>query len=260
MSIIEKNAVNKSFSHASETYDFWAEPQRKAAQRIVELVPKCHNYESILDLGCGTGNVIEEFLKYYSTANILGIDIADGMVEHCNKRWENSKKINFNKGDISSYKSDKKFDLIISNCVFQWIDDFYSVTQSLVKSLKNNGCISIAVPVEGSFFELEEAYSSLLGHNMPGLTYKPKEYYTDLVLKSGLNLHTSKVETVYGYFYGVNVLKYFKEIGATFQYNSNYSPLSVKEIHQLIKYYENRFRDSDGLLPVTHKILYLVMS
>ena len=74
--IIEKDAVSKSFSNAAVTYDSWAEPQKKIAQRLVELLPAGQGYSNILDLGCGTGNVVEQLLLRNTTAEILVIEIA----------------------------------------------------------------------------------------------------------------------------------------------------------------------------------------
>ena len=149
-------------------------------------------------------------------------------------------------------------DLIISSCVFQWIDNFSDVIKSLICSLKKDGCLAMAVPIEGSFFELQESYMSLFGHEMPGLKYKSKEYFTDTVKNIGIDLHIADVETVYGCFDGVNVLKYFKKIGATFKYSKDYAPLGVKDINRLIKYYKKTYGLDNGLLPVTHKVLYIV--
>lgn len=257
MGIIDNNAMSKSFSNAAVSYNFWAQPQKKVAKKLVELLPVGNEYKNILDLGCGTGNVIEQ-LQRYSTAKMLGIDIASGMVEYCKERWNGNSDINFFKDDISLFKPKSKYDLIISSCVFQWIDDFYDVIEKLILSLDNDGCLAIAVPVEGSFFELQESYKSTLGCSMPGLRYKKKKYYIDIAVKCNLNLRVVEVETVYGHFSGLNVLKYFKKIGATFQHNKNYTPLGIKDIHQLINHYGKTYGLYNGLLPVTHKILYLI--
>jgi len=255
--IVERDSVTKSFSNAAETYDLWAKPQKEIARRLVELLPVEQDYNNILDLGCGTGNVVEQLLTRYSSANILGIDIAPGMVDHCTERWSNSIGIKFSKYDISSFKPELNHDLIISSCVLQWIDDFYGVLKNLSFSLEDGDNLAIAVPIKGSFFELQESYKSLSGYNMPGLKYKAKEHYTDIAMKCGLDIRVCEVETVYGSFNGMDVLKYFKKIGATFQHNRDYSPLGLKDIHRLIEYYENTYGLHNGLLPVTHQVLYL---
>ncbi len=257
--IIEKDAVSKSFSNAAVTYDSWAEPQKKIAQRLVELLPAGQGYSNILDLGCGTGNVVEQLLLRNTTAEILGIDIAQGMVEHCMERWNYNENIKFIRDDVSNFMSKIKYDLIISSCVFQWIDDFYGVINNFISSFREGGCLAIAVPIEGSFFELQESYNSLFGRGMPGIKYRPKEYYTDIALNCGLDLRVAEVDNVCGCFDGVDVLKYFKKIGATFQYNRDYYSLNIREIHQLLKYYKKRYGLKNGLMPITHKVLYLVV-
>ena len=256
--LTEENAVDKSFSNAAVTYDFWAKPQKIIAQRLVELLPTEREYKKVIDLGCGTGNVIEQLLTYYPNSEVIGIDIAHGMIEHCMKRWKNTGEIKFFRDDISSFKPELKYDLIISSCAFQWIGEFYDVIKNLMFSLKNDGCLAIAVPIEGSFFELQESYRTLFGRSMPGLKYKPKEYYTGIAAKYDMDLCVTEVETVHGCFKGLDVLKYFKKIGATFQYSKGYSPLRLKDIHRLLTYYKKTYGLHNGLLPVTHKVLYLI--
>ncbi len=256
---VEKKAVSKSFSGASESYDVWAEPQRKIAQKLVELLPGNEEFHDILDLGCGTGNVIEQLLKRRTFSKVHGVDIADGMVQHCRNRWSDPYSFHFTKEDISTFNSPAKYDLILSSCVFQWVENFKAVIKNLKAHLKSGGRIAIAVLIEKSFFELLYSFEMVCGFNMPGLNYKSENYFLDLLEECDMKIHTAKTEIVYGYFKDINVLKYFKNIGATFQYNHDYIPLKIKDIHKLLKCYKDNFAMNDAFLPITHKVLYLIV-
>ena len=256
---VEKKAVCKSFSSASESYDVWAEPQKKIAQKLVELLPDKEDFHEILDLGCGTGNVIEQLLERRKFSRVHGVDIADGMVQHCKNRWNNSDNFHFTKDDISTFKSSSKYDLILSSCAFQWVDDLQTVIKNLKSHLISGGRIAIAVLIENSFLELQHSIKMSCGFDMHGLNYESENYFLNILEKCCFEIHTAKIETVYGYFRGIDVLKYFKNIGATFRYNHDYMPLKVKEIHKLINYYKDNFAVENDLLPVTHKVLYLIV-
>ena len=69
---------------------------------------------SILNLGCGTGN--HDLLFAERNYDVLGVDISEGMIDTANKRitdLENS-KISFSKADIRNFRSQKKFDAVLS--------------------------------------------------------------------------------------------------------------------------------------------------
>ena len=216
--IIEKNTISRNFSDAAGTYDFWAKPQKEIARRLVELLAIGQTKNNVLDLGCGTGNIIDQVLRLDPATRILGIDIAPGMIDFCTKRWNDSPEINFIKDDICHFTPTENYDLILSSCTFQWIKDIPDVIKKFTNSLCNDGILAIAVLLDGSFSELKNSYKSLFGSNLPGPKYRTDNYYVDALQTSNLKIITAKVETVESYFSGLDLLKYFKNIGATFKH------------------------------------------
>ena len=107
----------------------------------------------ILDIGCGTGSLIEYAAKTGATAK--GIDISKGMLDIAQKRIMKSglqNKISiYNVGvvEIDTLFTENSFDLIVSTLVFS---ELYSEERALVlyqikKLLKPNGKLVIAVEV-----------------------------------------------------------------------------------------------------------------
>jgi len=78
---------------------------------------------SLLDIGCGTGLLIEEAAK--AGAEVKGIDISEGMLKVAQKRIENSglqdKVSIYNAGvvEIDALFPENSFDLIVSTLGFQ---------------------------------------------------------------------------------------------------------------------------------------------
>ena len=95
----------------------------------------------ILDAGCGTGNHAK--IIYNKYPNVFGFDLSESMVNIANS------KINghFEIGNILNYKTDKKFDLIISfYAVFNHLRNykqFKMALSNLKKLLNENGTIII---------------------------------------------------------------------------------------------------------------------
>lgn len=102
------------FNKYSRFYDFfYKEKNYKEEINYLELIGDLGKNNSILDLGCGTGNhAIPLVLKGY---NVTGIDISDDMICQAKKKAEsNNVVIDFFNADIRSLSLDKKFDLVIS--------------------------------------------------------------------------------------------------------------------------------------------------
>lgn len=256
--LVEREAVKINFSDAAVTYNSWAQPQKKIAARLIRLLPDNISFDKILDIGCGTGNLIEQILQQNSSASITGVDIAPGMINYCINKWKDVSFINFFVDDIEQIGLNLKYNLIMSSCVLQWIQNFDNLLSNLNNILSPGGHIAFAIPIDGSFYELRNSYDSICSESSFGLKYSSSEFYLDLIRKYNFQIKTLSIETEYGFFKGLNVLKYFKKIGATFQHTHSYEPLHISEMHKLIEFYESTYKLDNGLLPVTHKILYLI--
>ncbi len=108
----------------------------------------------VLDIGCGTGLLIEDAAK--AGAKATGIDVSAGMLKIAQKRIENSglqDKISvYNVGvvEMDALFAENSFDLIVSTMVFS---ELYSEERAVAlyqikKLLKPNGKLVIAVEVQ----------------------------------------------------------------------------------------------------------------
>ena len=104
----------------------------------------------ILDVGCGTGRFVFEFIKRKSK-KVVGIDIAPGMIETCKTIAKNtgvSDKCEFFVSDPFEYNSVLKFDICIGIGLFDYIIDPIPV----IKRMKEltSGKIILSFPKKGS--------------------------------------------------------------------------------------------------------------
>lgn len=84
------------------------------ADFILEILHKEGIAEgSLLDIGCGTGKLIG-FLES-SNFEIEGVDLSPSMVEYASQEAKSrGSKTEFHQGDMRHYKSDKKYDVVLS--------------------------------------------------------------------------------------------------------------------------------------------------
>lgn len=252
-----KTGVARNFSGATQSYEDWADAQRTIATNLVRYIPD-HGFGAIADLGCGTGLLTELLCQRFKYASLHCVDIAPGMVDHCRKRFAQS-RFSFEKADLENYSFTRSVDLVSSSCTFQWLANCNHVFQAAAEGLSENGILGMALLVEGTLSELEQAWQSTSDEAFPGLSYHSEEYYKNCVEEAGLTLVTAISEgVVCRYSSGINALKSFKGIGATFRYHNGYSPLTTSQTRAFVKSLENNFRDENGTVALTYKTLYLI--
>ena len=105
--------------------------------------------KSILDIGCGTGELIDNFIP--EAKKIYGVDISSNYIKTCKLKFKNQKKVviklfksNFKKLN----KLNQKFDIIVCNSVIQYFS-YESQIIELVKIVKK-------VSKKGSIFLISD--------------------------------------------------------------------------------------------------------
>jgi SAM-dependent methyltransferase len=75
-------------------------------------------YETVLDLGCGTGA-----WSYLARGRYLGIDFSESFIEGCRKRYGRHPGKSFITGDLGSVTIDERFDLALMMSVLHHLSD-----------------------------------------------------------------------------------------------------------------------------------------
>ena len=124
---------------------------------------------SILDIGCGSGNVTFEIHRRYSPKHITGVDISDKLVNIARdeQKKRGIKNIEFVQGNAMDLQfADNSFDAIISNMVFHLLDDHSRAMKEMHRVLKPGKMAIISFqgqrPIAPEFFKLlSEAYEEV---------------------------------------------------------------------------------------------------
>ncbi len=107
------------------------------------LVPDVTN-KDILEIGCGYGTNA----KFYSSKAryILATDISKHMLDIAKKEnnADNIEYLEISMEDIHTIT--KKFDIIISSLVFNYLEDYYSMMKKIFNLLNSNGVLVFSVP------------------------------------------------------------------------------------------------------------------
>lgn len=247
-----KKQIRQNFSDAAGHYNRWAEAQRKSADRLVSLLPE-KTYEEVLDLGCGTGFLIDGLMRSFAPKAVTGIDFAPSMVAVCRQLWPGQRFICV---DAEEFEPSGAYDLIASSFTFQWIEDIPSTLGKYVSYLKPGGMLALAIPVKGSLAELRQASLRANGRPLPTLEFPEPESILDIFTGMTSCLFQYHLEDVSACFdQPLDVLKSLKGIGASFGAGPAYN---VGEMRNLIKAYGNDYCKEKGGYPLTYKVLFLI--
>ncbi len=254
--VIDTTVIAKSFSNAAHTYDAWALPQTIVAKKLCTFLPD--DATEILDIGCGTGLMTDLVRKRYRTAHITGVDPAEGMIEQCTRRFSNDEKTTFIIGTAEDYSSPSSFDLAVATCSMHWFNDKLKALRNIRSSLTPEGCLAVAIPIDGSIPELCESYRAATGTEMPGLKLLTAAEYTSLFLQAGFLLEHILVEEVRlrvpDALFVVNSLR---RIGGAPKGLSDDSSIPQKQLETLLRFYNEHFSFDDGV-DLTYQFFFAV--
>ncbi|NQT06874.1 MAG: methyltransferase domain-containing protein, partial [Candidatus Omnitrophica bacterium] len=158
---MEKNTIKKNFSRYAGRYDGFSGIQDRCAEYLIEKVDGVH-FNSILDIGCGTGNYTRHLRKKFPLADIKALDISSEMIRVARKKLE-GKDIEFITGDAEELNLAGGFDLVSSNATFHWFTNLDATFLRYKDILNKNGEIIFTIFGPGTFCELNYAVREYFG-------------------------------------------------------------------------------------------------
>ena len=258
---LDKVGISRAFTDAADAYDRWAQAQRRIAANLVRRIPDTSVRQRMLDLGCGTGTLVDPLMQRFPDATLLGLDLAPGMIDICRNKWADNPQLEFEQADIETFCCDKTFDLVCSSCTFQWLADLDLTIRRWTDKLLPGGMFAAAVLIAGSFDELGRAYAHATGRPMPGLYLPQPADVSEPFVSAGLQVALAEAEQVsVCHDDAREVIRSFRRTGANFRYQADYSPLPVGTMRRLIDFYDEHFAEPpppEGV-SVTYQVLYLL--
>lgn len=167
-----------NFNKKFDSYDENAIVQKRVASHLIKLIKEIKNdknsFESILEIGCGTGIFTREFLKSYSPNKIILNDFFQ--VE----RFLNNIPYNsFLVGDILKIEL-PKVETIVSSSVFQWI----SPLEDLIEKLSFCKNLYFSIYISGNLKEINEHFNISLDYlEVDEIENILKKYFTKVKYK-----------------------------------------------------------------------------
>ena len=154
-----KKRIQKSFSRAASTYDEYAYIQRRSADYLNSMIAGAGNVETVLEIGCGTGNFTAGIADALPEARIFSLDVSFPMVMHAACKFKGTDRVHFINADAEQLPllSAPLFDIVTSNGVLQWFDDLEGAVNNIRNLLKPGGQVVLSIYGSRTLCELAEA-------------------------------------------------------------------------------------------------------
>jgi ubiquinone/menaquinone biosynthesis C-methylase UbiE len=148
---------------------------------------KGKNKLDILDVACGTGNVVLESALLLESASFDALDISKSMIDIAKKNAtiKNINNINFIEEDISNYTETKRYDVITCSYALFFFPDLIETFKKLKRVLKNNGIIIFTSFTKKAFLPSTNILLSLLKKygSSSAIEYEPDKWENLKTLK-----------------------------------------------------------------------------
>lgn len=106
--------------------------------RVPVVSPK-----SVVDLGCGAGNLAPLIRQRWPQAQLTGVDSSASMLAKARADYPDA---NFIEADIARWRPAQPVDVLYSNAALHWLDDHETLIPGLLDAIAPGGWLAIQMP------------------------------------------------------------------------------------------------------------------
>lgn len=100
---------------------------------------------SVVDLGCGPGQLTPVLRERFPGAEIVGVDSSSEMMERADA--ENADPhARYETSDVAEWQPAEPVDVVVSNALFQWVPDAFGVIERVASHVRPGGAFALQTP------------------------------------------------------------------------------------------------------------------
>ena len=146
--------IKKQFEKSFDTYDENAVVQRVLAERTASKIAAIRkDFENVLELGSGTGLLTKELAKNIDFKGYFANDLVEKSEKYVKNILPDAR---FYLGNALKIKPVQKFDLIVSNAVFQWFENLERVFENFKPMLEKDGLFAFTTFLPDNYKEIAD--------------------------------------------------------------------------------------------------------
>ncbi len=260
---LEQIDVARSFAKAAQQYDQHAHLQRLVGERLLERLEIIKMQpQTIVDVGCGTGGLMRTVGERFKQAQLYAVDIAVPMLHQARAQaprgfWLFSQSRHFFVAAAAQALpfANQSVDLLISNLMLQWCNDFHKVFQEFARVLKPDGVLLFSTLGPDSLKQLRQAWANVDDYSHVNRFLDMHEL-GDGLLASGLTNPVMDVDWLTYHYPDVkSVVKNIRGIGGHNVLAGRSRGLTGKNKWQQMTTAYEALRQTEGL-PLSYEVVY----
>jgi len=161
----KQDYAKKCFDEVAHNYDeipFF----KHSAKHVVEIIQDKTRMKKlqVLDVACGTGNVLLECAACFPEATFDAVDISEGMLEKAkeNALSQNLNNISFHLQDVTKLELDKKYHVITCSYALFFLPEATQVLNKLISMLRPMGMVIFTTFTQDAFAPSSDIILALL--------------------------------------------------------------------------------------------------
>lgn len=269
--LFDPRQIRRAFSRAAAHYDAAAALQREVGARLAESLeyyddPAHHTAppQRVIDVGCGTGALALAMQQRWPKAQVLGFDLAPGMVREANARFgTRAHLLDFKRRPqalVADARAlplpDASVDVLVSNLALQWIEDLPAVFAGFRRVLRPGGLMLLSTFGPDTLWELREAFAH--ADEAPHVSaFATMAQFGDALIAAGFKNPVLDRDTfVLGHPDLASLMRELRTLGATNALDSRRRSLTGRARFARAAQAYEPMRGADGTLPATWEVIY----
>jgi trans-aconitate 2-methyltransferase len=102
--------------------------------------------QSVVDLGCGAGNVTRVLAERWPRAALVGVDNDASMLARARQALVTHPPVRFVEADIAAWLPEQPVDVVYSNAALHWADDHRMLFPRLFGAVVHGGFLAVQMP------------------------------------------------------------------------------------------------------------------
>jgi len=159
----ERTRIADSFGRQASEYDRYAQVQKRVIRQMLQMVAShaAQAPAAILDVGCGTGELLSLLHDRYGSAELAGVDLAENMLVQARERLGEGALLVAGDAEDLPF-GDATFDLVVSTSTLQWLDTLTHFLDQAYRVMQPGGMLCAAFFAGSTLAELHDCYRKVM--------------------------------------------------------------------------------------------------